>query len=395
MADLLDMPRLSLAERDYRWARVRRAMDEQGIACIITPPHTGHWELYAADTRYLTHIGGNCSETACVFTIEGDVTAVVLNRPEFWARAQEWVTDLRTPKHHIWSAPMIDRMRDLGLDGKRIGVVGLEGGVRTPEGTIAHTFFENFRSAFPNASFVDVTVTMAELRAVKTAEELAVMERSAAIAEEAIKGFVEAARPGVPDYQVYASLYNRMMMAGGEVPTMVLWGSGSGQVRDAFLPTRRPLERGDRLDNEIDGKYLGYVAQRVQPAVLGDAPPALLKSMGLQRTVFNAALERMKPGVRFGEIASAIDEVAQELGCKATLTMHGRGLGEDRPLLVGGEMTPEIANFVLQEGNAFIMKPNVRPEGGPGVTWGDTVTVTPGGGRRLGKDPHELVVIPC
>lgn len=395
MTDLLDMPRLSLAERDHRWARVRQAMDERGWACIITPPHTGHWELYSADTRYLTHIGGNCSETACVFPREGEVMAVVLNRPEFWLRAQNWVTDLRTPKHHVWSAPMIDRMRELGIDRQRIGVVGLAGGVRSPEGTIPHGFFENIRSAFPSATYEDATVVMANLRALKSPEELGVMEQAAAVAEAGIRGFAQAAKPGVPDFQVYAALYAAMLNAGGEVPTMVLWGSGAGQVRDAFLPTRRPLERGDRLDNEIDGKYIGYVAQRVQPAVLGDAPPALVKVMDKQRIVFNAALDRMKPGTRFGEIAGVIDEVAQDIGCKATLTMHGRGLGEDRPLLVGGDMNPEIANFMLQEGNAFIMKPNVRVEGGPGITWGDTVTVTPTGGRRLGKDPHELLVIPC
>src|SRR5437868_5092003 len=224
MADLLDMPRLSLAERDHRWGRVRQAMDERDIACIISPPHTGHWELYAANTRYLTHIGGNCSETSCVFPREGDVMAVVLNRPEFWARAQEWVSDLRTPKHHHWAVPMIDRMRDLNLDGKKIGVVGMGGGVRTPEGTIPYAFFEEFRKAFPSSTFEDVTVVLDNLRAVKTPEELAVMEKAAAIAEEGIKGFVAAAKPGVPDYQVYAALYSGMLMVGGDVPTMVLWG---------------------------------------------------------------------------------------------------------------------------------------------------------------------------
>src|SRR5687768_16347541 len=138
MTELLDMPRLSLQERDQRWARVRAAMDARDLACIITPPHTGHWELFSADTRYLTHIGGNCSETACVFPRDGEVTAVVLNRPEFWARAQDWVTDLRLPNHHTWSASAIDRLREIGAERSRIGVVGLGGGVRTPEGTIAH-----------------------------------------------------------------------------------------------------------------------------------------------------------------------------------------------------------------------------------------------------------------
>jgi hypothetical protein len=44
MADLLDMPRLSLMERDQRWARIRAAMVERDLVCIITAPHTGHWE---------------------------------------------------------------------------------------------------------------------------------------------------------------------------------------------------------------------------------------------------------------------------------------------------------------------------------------------------------------
>jgi Xaa-Pro aminopeptidase len=395
MPELLDMPRLSLQERDQRWARVRAAMDARGLACIITPPHTGHWELFSADTRYLTHIGGNCSETACVFPREGEVTAIVLNRPEFWARAQEWVTDLRTPDHHLWSAPVIARLRELGAERSRIGVVGLGGGVRTPEGTASHGFLTRIQEALPNATFEDVTVMMADLRGVKSAEELAAMERAAEIAEAGIKGFVDAAKPGVPDNEVLAELYHAMLKAGGELPVMVLWGTGPGHVRDAFVPTRRPLERGDMLANEIEGKYLGYISQRVQPAVLGDAPPALIDAMAKQKVVFDAICERMKPGARWGEIVSSVDDVAQELGGRAALTMHGRGLGEDRPLLVGGEMSPEIAEFVLQENQAFIVKPNFRPAGGPGITWGDTVAVTAQGGRRLGKDPHQLVVIPC
>jgi Xaa-Pro aminopeptidase len=75
--------------------------------------------------------------------------------------------------------------------------------------------------------------------------------------------------------------------------------------------------------------------------------------------------------------------------------MHGRGLGEDRPLLVGGDMTAETASFVLQEGNTFIMKPRLRAPDGTAITWGDIVAVTPSGGRRLGKGTHDILVIPC
>jgi Xaa-Pro dipeptidase len=395
MQDLLDVPRLSLPERDRRWARVREAMDQRDLACIITPPHTGHWEMFAADTRYLTHIGGNNSETACVFPREGEVTAVVLNRPEFWARTQNWVTDIRTPKRHLWSGPMIERMRELGIDRQRVGVVGLSAGLRTPEGIFPHGIYARLRDAFPNTTFEDATEMIASVRAVKSAEEIVCLEQAAGIVEAGLEAMAAAAQPGVPDHEVHAALYYAMLKAGSEIPTMVLWGSGPGNVRDAFLPTRRPLQRGDMLSNEVEAKYIGYAAQRVQPAFLGEPPKLLLEAMDKQRIVFEATRERMKPATRFGEIVSAVDEVAQELGCRATLTLHGRGLGEDRPLLVGGDMTPEVANFELREGNAFIVKPNVRLPDGPGITWGDTVAVTAQGGRRLGKGQHELMIIPC
>ena len=394
MADLLDMPRLSMAERDQRWGRIRAAMAERDIACIITAPHTGHWELYQADCRYMTHIGGNCSETSCVFPAEGDVMAVALNRPEFWGTVQEWVQDIRTPQQHMWASPMIDKMKDLGIDRHKIGVVGLNDGLRTKEGLFPAGMLQRFEAAFPNAEFEDVTTMLGNLRAVKSAEEIACMERACAMVETGIQRILATAKPGMPDYQVYAEYYYAIMSEGTEIPTMVLWGSGPGHPRDAFLPTHRPLQKGDAISNELEAKYIGYNAQRVQPIYLGDPPEADLKAMEKQRSVFNSALERMKPGVKFGEIAAAINEIAEELDCTANVTMHGRGLGEDRPLLVGGNLNDEVQSFTLQEGNVFIVKPAVKPNNGPAAHWGDTVAVTASGGRRLGKDPHEIMVIP-
>jgi hypothetical protein len=49
----------------------------------------------------------------------------------------------------------------------------------------------------------------------------------------------------------------------------------------------------------------------------------------------------------------------------------------------------------LQERQTFIMKPTVRKKDaefrGEGVVWGDTIEVTPGGGRRLGKRPRAFL----
>jgi hypothetical protein len=65
-------------------------------------------------------------------------------------------------------------------------------------------------------------------------------------------------------------------------------------------------------------------------------------------------------------------------------------------LIAGGaNLTPDAAAVEPQEGHCFCIKAHVEPAEGPAIMWADTVVVTPSGGHRLGKDPHDLMVIPC
>src|SRR5437899_6138682 len=115
----IEMPRFSIQERDRRWGRVRAAMAEKGLAAIVAFPHTGHNAQWEADARYLTCMGGGGSSTGCVFPLEGDVTGISLNRPEFWSGIQDWVTDVRTSEHHTWSEPIVKRLQELGIRNQR------------------------------------------------------------------------------------------------------------------------------------------------------------------------------------------------------------------------------------------------------------------------------------
>src|SRR2546425_717132 len=89
----VELPRLSLAERDYRWARVRQAMVREGIDCLVLPYNTGHWGQFQSDTQYITHLGDFEGEVAAVFPANGDVVAFVQGDvyAVFWRACQEWV----------------------------------------------------------------------------------------------------------------------------------------------------------------------------------------------------------------------------------------------------------------------------------------------------------------
>src|ERR1700722_16686989 len=105
----LAIPRLSLAERDRRYAAVRAGMGRENIDVLICPASTSRWEQTMADSRYLTTIGGFGTETLTIFPREGDVTAYVFNRAEFWLAAQDWVGDVRDGRN-LWLKNIEERL---------------------------------------------------------------------------------------------------------------------------------------------------------------------------------------------------------------------------------------------------------------------------------------------
>ena len=60
----------------------------------------------------------------------------------------------------------------------RVGIAGLGGGTRTPEGTIGHQFWIQIREAYPNAELVDATPILTQVRYVKSEEEIGVLTKS-------------------------------------------------------------------------------------------------------------------------------------------------------------------------------------------------------------------------
>src|SRR5215471_15187188 len=137
------LPKFSHAERVRRWSCVRELMRREQIDVIIGFPNQSHWDQFQADIRYLTHIGGHQTEVAVVFPVSGAVTAFVrgANEVEWWSIAQDWVTDIRASRRS-WGKSVAERIEELKLGQGRIGVSGLSGLLRAPEGTVVSGMIE-------------------------------------------------------------------------------------------------------------------------------------------------------------------------------------------------------------------------------------------------------------
>jgi Xaa-Pro dipeptidase len=381
------IPTFSQSERSRRWGTVRDLMRRDKLDALICLPNQGHWDQFGADARYLTQIGGFQTEVAVVMPLESDVTAIVRgeNEIEWWSLAQEWVKDIR-PSRRSYSDPVSQRLKEIRAE--RVGVVGIEGLVRAPEGIVPWGIYEKLRTALPRVRFENATHLMQEARSVKSPEEIAFIERAAEIIGLAIEALVKEARPGVSESHLVAELLKEIIEQGGEPITMLLFGAGGPEVPWAQrVVTSRPLKTGDLINTEVEAKYGGYIAQALQPISLGPRSKELERIFDITKVIFEKMLEVLKPGSTFGEVVAFYQDQVRTAGYEPDAAlMHGRGLGEDAPMLWGAVRDFPESEAPLKEGHVFILKPAARKgEMRDFIRAGDTVVIERSGARRLGK----------
>jgi Xaa-Pro aminopeptidase len=392
--NLLGIPKFSLAERERRWKQVRGLMARDDLDALFVPPNTGLFDMFQANARYLTGLGGNHCMIAAVFPREGEVTAI--SSPDvdkqIWLERQDWVTDIRNVSRGWgFTGEAVERLKELGHI-KRLGVTGLSGNTRYPEGVTSHGTVERLRAMLPEVELVNANALMEEARFVKSSEEIEFLRAGVVLVERAIEVMAAESRPGVPENVVYAHMISSIVEGGGELPSMILWSAGWPQPpSNSYLPTRRPLRQGDIILPEIEARWGGYVAQNTQPLCIGRAPAEYHEMFALQQQALRICYDMLRPGERLGAIADRINGLGnKDFDCR--ILMHGRGLGDDAPLAVYGVRDETMANWVMEESSAFIIKPVVwNKDRSLRVCWGDTVVCTSVGAQRLGKRPATII----
>ena len=376
----------SIAERDRRWNAVRAEAERAGFDCVFVPLGNG------IDGRYLTQLRA----ASVVLPTDGGPPIVITDR----GAINDWVPE---PRHtrRAWAEMMAEALIDAGMERARIGVVGLRGGkvahVRAIDGVVNHSSYAEVVRQLPNATFEDATDVVGMVRYVKSDEEIACLRRSTQIAEAGVEEMAELARPDVDEAVLYGRVTGRMLEMGSEwVPLAMYTGpiDGPEPERHTNPPLGRRLQANDLITNEVSASFGVQVAQEDQPILLGPIPDAWRPVIDLQREVFEAGLERMKPGTTFGELIDFVNGYGARRGMKTLILMHGRGAGDDGPLLTPRALGENIRDLRIEKGNAWVWKPYaMSADERIQFVWGGDVLVTDGGGEVLFKRPHGMVSI--
>ncbi len=387
-------------ERRRRWSKVRRLMKRDGVDLIVCLPCTNAHDRGQADPRYLTQLGENSDEVTVAFPIEGKATAW-LSRSGVWP-SSNWIADIRSAIRGAGGATIASWLRENPpYQEATIAIAGLDSDhythCRSAEGEVNWRSVQILTESFPTARFVSATRILGEARWRKSPEEIEFLRKGAVVAEATLDAIREHARPGVSERHVFARMMFANADAGGSFTPMFGWATGplGAAYHRLEQPSFRDFQEGDVFNMEIEGRWGGHIAQIDQTAYFGKPPERLREAMAMSIEAFDRAVAAMRPGAT---IRDAVD-TARVHGMKGRavtgLGMHGRGTGDDGPLVVASRPNPaEVLDMVLEEGCCFAVKPSTTVEEAPDFCkWGDSVVVTRNGAERLGKRRQELLAL--
>jgi Xaa-Pro aminopeptidase len=391
----------SLAERDWRWRRVRDNAAKAGFDCIFVPlcvdGRNLHLSLEQAhgtrsDCRFLTQL-----ENAAVIMPTDGRKPIVISDDE---SGNDWVPEFRSVETS-WGKSMAQALIDAGMERARIGVSGIRRGFythgRAYHGVVNHSSYVDVLRLLPNATFENATEVVGQARYVKSEEQIACLRRGAAIAAAGIDKMIEFARPGMDEGVLFTQVMKRMVELGSEYYPMAFYSGlhGEGRLPRFEDPAEgRTLKPMYRIANEVDAVFGGLIAQEQQPIFLGPIPEAWKSAIEVQRDLYYAALEQLRPSRPFAELMDLVNAFGEKRGAKSIMLMHGRGYGDDGPLFTPQNRGARNRDVLIEKGNVFIMKPIVKTaDDSFDTSWGGCVLVTDNGGEPLVKRTPGMVSI--
>jgi len=159
-------------------------------------------------------------------------------------------------------------------------------------------------------------------------------------------------------------------------------------------PAGRRLEKDALITNEVNAIIGAQLAQVCQPILLGPIPEAWKPVIALQREVYEAGLELIKPGVTIGALIDFVNGFGAKRGMKTLIQMHGCGYGDDGPVLNKKFSGVRARDLRIERGNAFIWKPiAMTTDERIQFCWGGPVLVTENGAEGLFKRAHGMVSV--
>ena len=390
-------PRFSTEEYARRQRDLRADMDADGLdALLIWGASIGNGEpngaMNMASAYYLSNYADLLFEYV-LFPLQGEPTLFAGPWSEPSA-IRQWsvIEDVRVlPPTGI--KPVVERLRELGLEGGKIGIVGgVRGQMNLP---LEH--LEALTAAFPSMELPRSHNIVDQRRAIKSEEEIAWLREGCRMTDSCFAAVRDHARPGLLDYELRAIILEAILDEGGMTHIELC---AATPMRAPRLPfplmhkSERALAKGDIILTEISAGFYGYAGQQQRPFAVGEPPTAEYRAVfDFAAHLFDEVCATLRPGCTTGEIWPIYDKMLANGYTNFGPLLHGWGMGMDVPI-VGTHGAKRQLDFVFEKNMTVIVQPNPVVDGTDrGVFLGNMVVVTEDGARSMSDFPFEFTQI--
>jgi hypothetical protein len=142
-------------------------------------------------------------------------------------------------------------------------------------------------------------------------------------------------------------------------------------------PIGKRLASNALITNEVNAILGAQLTQVCQPILLGKVPDEWKPVIELQKEVYEAGLEMIKPGTGFGALKDFVNSFGPKRKMKTVIQMHGCGYGDDGPVLTAKSQGNQLRDLRIEQNNAFVWKPMaMTADERIQFAWGGPVLVT-------------------
>lgn len=194
-----------------------------------------------------------------------------------------------------------------------------------------YRFIDKMKSRYPLHNYVRAAKIMKELRAIKTAFEVEVMQQAIDITDTTFRRLLQFIQPGVMEYEIEAEIYHSFLSqrATGEAYGSII-ASGDRARTLHYVSNNQECKDGELILMDFGAEYGGYCADLTRTV------PVNGKFTRRQKTVYNACLHLhdyakslLKPGISILDYTDKVGEEATQQFLKIGLLKKAEVKNED------------------------------------------------------------------
>lgn len=337
-------------------------------AFLIIDPH---------NIRYLTGFSGDDG----VLVIGPDDSTYLCVDGRYLTQAKDETAGVEV----VYMTDKVDAVTSI-LHKKSRSIVGFE------EAIFTVSFYHKLKEKNRHVTFREMSPAIDLLRACKTEQELACIQKAADIAGNALHDVLPSIRAGICEKDIALELEYQMKKGGAEKSAFeIIVAAGENSALPHARPGLRKIIAGDALVIDYGAVYGGYHSDETCTFFIEKVESDLKEVYGLVKQAHDQAIDTVCAGVASSEIDRIARDIITERGWGNHFT-HGTGHGVGLSVHEAPRISVK-SDQLLAEGMVITIEPGIYLPSHWGIRIEDTICVTSRRAKILTKMSKELTIL--